>query len=132
MNMDVFFNLFLSHYEDFMVQGAQRYHRISLTSPGSVTITAVGIRSAHYSANIEQAPVTFSCSNPVYDEMWTMSIRTLQLNMVPPRMIHPGFQATNQGFVIGPNQAGLILRGMQWVNYVTTFSAMILESTLFL
>ncbi|CAF1047659.1 unnamed protein product [Rotaria sordida] len=100
------------HIESPLIQGAQRYQRLTLTNGGSIRIT----------------PGFFSCSSALYTDMWKMGVRTLQLNMIPPRIIPPGFIATDQGFLLIPNQAGVYLRGMQWVNYTVTFSTMIVSS----
>ncbi|CAF1691642.1 unnamed protein product, partial [Adineta ricciae] len=48
--------------------------------------------------------------------------------MIPARTIPSGFIATEQGFFLTENQAGVYLRGMQWINYTVTFSTMIVKS----
>lgn len=102
--------------ESPLIQGAQRYQRLSLTKGGSLRLTRVGVKSTHHNKDISSAPGSFSCSSASYTNMWEMGVRTLQINMIPPRTVPPGFIATDQGFLLTPNQAGVYLRGMQWVN----------------
>jgi alpha-L-rhamnosidase len=115
------------HIESPLIQGAQRYQRLALISGGSIRISNLGIKSTHYTKKISLASGSFSCSSVLYTNMWKMGVRTLQINMIPPRIIPPGFIATDQGFFLTPNQAGVYLRGMQWVNYTVTFSTMIVR-----
>ena len=114
--------------ESPLIQGAQRYQRLTLAAGGSIRIIKLGIKSAHHTREILMAPGSFSCSSALYTDMWKMGVRTLQINMIPPRIIPPGFIATNQGFLLKPNQAGVYLRGMQWINYTVAFSTMIVSS----
>nr|ACD54790.1 alpha-L-rhamnosidase-like protein [Philodina roseola] len=116
------------YIESPMVQGAQRYQRLALISEGSIHITKMGIKSTHHAKNIALAPGFFSCSSSAYTDMWRIGVRTLQINMIPPRIMPPGFIATDQGFFLSRNQAGVYLRGMQWVNYTVTFSMMIVSN----
>ncbi|UJR29540.1 hypothetical protein I4U23_010757 [Adineta vaga] len=116
-----------SHIESPLIQGAQRYQRLTLTNGGSIRISKLGIKSAYYTKEISSASGSFSCSSELFTKMWKMGVRTLQINMIPPRSIPPGFIATDQGFLLTPNQAGVYLRGMQWVNYTVTFSTMIVK-----
>ncbi|CAF1389946.1 unnamed protein product [Adineta steineri] len=115
------------HIESPLIQGAQRYQRLALTDGGSIRISKLGIKSTHYTKEISSAPGSFSCSSVLYTDMWRMGARTLQINMIPPRITPPGFLATNQGFFLTANQAGVYLRGMQWVNYTVIFSTMIMS-----
>jgi len=116
-----------SHIESPLIQGAQRYQRLTLTSGSSIRISKLGIKSTHYTKDISSAPGSFSCSSASYTDMWKIGVRTLQINMIPPRTIPPGFIATDQGFLLTPNQAGVYLRGMQWINYTVTFTTMIVS-----
>lgn len=116
------------HIASSLIQGAQRYQRVALTSGSSLRIYRLGIKSAHHTKEISKAPGSFSCSSILYTDMWRMGGRTLQINMIPPRTVPPGFIDTDQGFLLTPNQAGVYLRGMQWVNYTVTFSTMIVRS----
>ncbi|CAF1516669.1 unnamed protein product [Adineta ricciae] len=117
-----------NHIESPLIQGAQIYQRITLTSGGSIRINKLGIKSAYYTKEISSAPGSFSCSSELYTKMWKMGVRTLQINMIPARTVPSGFIATEQGFFLTENQAGVYLRGMQWINYTVTFSTMIVKS----
>ncbi|KAL9656761.1 hypothetical protein ABK040_003028 [Willaertia magna] len=118
----------MGRLDSSFIQGAQRYQRLTLTTKGSISLSAIGIESAYYVENNSGLQGTFSCSSALYDKLWKMGARTLQLNMIPPRTVQPGFIATDQGLYLSPGQRGVYLRGMKWVNYVATFSAMIMRN----
>ncbi|EFC38733.1 predicted protein [Naegleria gruberi] len=117
------------HFDTNGIQGAQRYQRIELLTVGaSITISSVSFTSAIYTRDPSQSNGAFSCSNEVYNKMWNMGVRTLQLNMVPPRTVQPGFISTDQGLYISPGTAGVFLKGMSWINYNVSFSTLFMKN----
>lgn len=100
------------YIESPLVQGAQRYQRLTLISGDNIRINKLAIKSAHHTKDISSSPRSFSCSSISYINMWKIGVRTLQINMIPPRTMPPGFIGTDQGFLLTPNQGGIYLRGM--------------------
>jgi hypothetical protein len=66
-----------------LIQGGQRYQRIALTSPGSVTISAVGIRFSAYRATANQYQGYFMSSSDELNKIWYAGTYTNELSMLP-------------------------------------------------
>jgi Bacterial alpha-L-rhamnosidase C-terminal domain/Bacterial alpha-L-rhamnosidase 6 hairpin glycosidase domain len=66
-----------------LIQGGERYERISLTSPGTVTLRAAGIRFMAYDATPEKYQGWFESSDDVLNRIWYAGAYTTQLNMIP-------------------------------------------------
>ena len=67
-----------------LIQGGERYERISLTSPGTVTLRAVGIRFMAYDATPDKYQGWFLSSDETLNRIWYAGAYTTQLNMIPP------------------------------------------------
>ena len=67
-----------------LIQGGERYERISLTSPGTVTLRGVGIRFMSYDATPEKYQGWFLSSDDTLNRIWYAGAYTTQLNMIPP------------------------------------------------
>jgi hypothetical protein len=65
------------------VQGGERYEMISLTSPGTVSLGAVGVQIGFYCPGAEGYRGYFVCSNEGLTKIWYASAYTLQTNMLP-------------------------------------------------
>ncbi|MGP3982527.1 alpha-L-rhamnosidase-related protein [Streptomyces sp. KR80] len=68
-----------------LIQGGQRYQRIALTSPGSVTLSAVGIRFSPYRATANEYQGYFMSSSDELNKIWYAGVYTNQLAMLPVR-----------------------------------------------
>lgn len=66
-----------------LVQGAERFERITLTSPGSVTLSAAGIAFGAYDATPAKYQGWFLSSDDQLNKIWYAGAYTTQLNMVP-------------------------------------------------
>jgi len=75
-----------------LVQGGERYERISLTTPGTVTLRAVGIRFMAYDALPEKYQGWFLSSDDALNRIWYAGAYTSQLNMIPPNTPDGGAQ----------------------------------------
>jgi alpha-L-rhamnosidase len=112
------------------VQGGERYEEITLTSAGSVTLSAVGI---NYIADRTQAanlPGYFDSSSTELNQIWYDSEYTDQLDSVPAGSL-PGAWTINGGVLdaAGASSAvGLLNQGSTWTNYTTTFDADVVDN----
>lgn len=66
-----------------LIQGGERYERISLTSPGTVTLRSVGIRFMAYDASPDKYQGWFLSSDDTLNRIWYAGAYTTQLNMIP-------------------------------------------------
>jgi len=69
------------------VQGGERYQMISLTTPGTVALRAVGIKIGFYQPGADGYRGHFVCSDETLNKIWYASVYTLQTNMLPPGTI---------------------------------------------
>ncbi|MEU4249987.1 alpha-L-rhamnosidase C-terminal domain-containing protein [Amycolatopsis sp. NPDC026612] len=67
-----------------LIQGGERFQEITLTSPGSVTISAAGIRFSAYRATANEYQGYFMSSSDELNKIWYAGAYTNQLSMLPP------------------------------------------------
>ena len=65
------------------IQGGERYQRISLTTPGSVSLRSASIQVTHYIAALRDYRGHFVCSDEGLNKIWYASAYTVQTNMLP-------------------------------------------------
>jgi hypothetical protein len=66
-----------------LIQGGQRFQEITLTSPGSVTLSAVGIRFSAYRATADKYQGHFLSSSDELNKIWYAGTYTNELSMLP-------------------------------------------------
>jgi alpha-L-rhamnosidase len=116
-------------------QGGERYQEISLTSPGSVTLSSVGI---HYTA-YDGTPGTFRgyfvTSDNTLNKEWYDGAYTLNLVQDTAGLqsgqwaIEDGAMnlTARTGFIGAPTNDGVLDWGDNWRNYTSSFTADILS-----
>ncbi len=67
-----------------MIQGGERYERISLTTPGTLTLRGAGVQFMAYDATPDKYQGWFLSSDDVLNRIWYAGAYTTQLNMIPP------------------------------------------------
>jgi hypothetical protein len=77
------------------VQGGERFERIALTAPGTITLSEVGIHFTAFLARPSSYQGWFLSSSSVLNRIWYAGAYTVQLDMVPP-----GVQSNNVDPVI--------------------------------
>jgi alpha-L-rhamnosidase len=117
------------------IQGGERYQEISLTSPGSVTLSSVGI---HYTA-YDGTPGTFKgyflSSDATLNKEWYDGAYTLNLTQDAAGTqsgqwaIEDGAMnlTARTGFIGSPTNDGVLKRGGNWQNYTSDFTADIIS-----
>jgi alpha-L-rhamnosidase len=66
-----------------LIQGAERFERITLTTPGSVTLSGAGITFGAYDATPARYQGWFLSSDAQLNKIWYAGAYTTQLNMAP-------------------------------------------------
>lgn len=64
-------------------QGGERYQMISLTTPGTVSLRAVGVKIGFYNAGADKYQGHFVCSDEELNKIWYACAYTQQTNMLP-------------------------------------------------
>ncbi|WP_410643540.1 alpha-L-rhamnosidase C-terminal domain-containing protein [Amycolatopsis sp. lyj-346] len=66
-----------------LIQGGERFQEITLTSPGSLTLSAVGIRFSAYRATADKYQGYFMSSSDELNKIWYAGTYTNELSMLP-------------------------------------------------
>lgn len=113
-------------------QGGERYEQITLSDPGRVTLSKVGIK---YIADRTQASGYqghFLSSSDELNKIWYAGAYTLQTDLVPANSL-PGSWSIQDGVLSAGGSrvndgAGVLNRGSSWSDYTTTFRTRILHN----
>ncbi|MEE4544821.1 alpha-L-rhamnosidase C-terminal domain-containing protein [Streptomyces sp. V4-01] len=108
-------------------QGGERFEQITLTSPGTLTLSAAGL---HYIADRTGADGYqgyFASSSDQLNRLWYAGAYTDQLDSVPSGSL-PGDWAITGGVLdASGGSAGLLRQGTAWSDYTTTFDTRIVS-----
>jgi len=73
------------------IQGGERYEQVTLSAPGSVTLTSAGIRFTPLRETPAVMAGDFLSSDDLLNRIWFASVYTLNLNQLPPgTSVQPG------------------------------------------
>jgi alpha-L-rhamnosidase len=107
------------------VQGGERYQEITLSTPGTVTLSAVGI---NYIADRSSYQGYFVSSNTELNQIWADSAYTAQLDSVPDGSL-PGNWTVPDGVMDADGgNVGLLNQGSTWGNYTDSFETNIVAN----
>ena len=108
-------------HENRLMQGGQRFQAIRLTTPGSVSLRAVGVLPAFYLPTRRRANEgRFTASDRRLGRYWHMGRRTLELSSVPVGAIKPIWDVTPQGLRVRGNTYSGYQAGVKWTDYTAT------------
>ncbi len=110
------------------IQGGERYERISLTSPGRVTLTSIGIRFTAVRATAKDYRGWFDSSSPELDRIWYDGAYTTQLDELPPGAAPSAWtiEAGTLHAVMGT--VGLLRQGVGWTDYTMSFDTRVVDN----
>ncbi len=104
-----------------LIQGGERYERIALASPGTVSISSVGIRFTAVRGTASVMRGWFDSSSPQLNRIWYEGAYTTQLNELPagaaPSPWHVSAGVLN---TVGGG-TGVLDRGGDWTDYTMAF-----------
>ncbi len=107
------------------IQGGERYQEITLTSPGSVTLSFARIRSTTYPASSANYGGYFVSSSDELNKLWYAGAYTVDLNMLPPNS-PGGYWSIANGYLTDTGgDAGLLNAGYGWTDYTMSFQTRI-------
>ncbi|HEX3785628.1 MAG TPA: alpha-L-rhamnosidase C-terminal domain-containing protein [Pseudonocardiaceae bacterium] len=107
------------------IQGGERYQEITLTSPGSVTLSFARIRSTVYPAGAADYAGYFVSSSDQLNRLWYAGAYTLDENMLPPNS-PGGYWSIGNGYLTDTGgDAGLLKAGRDWTDYTMSFQTRI-------
>ena len=111
-----------------LIQGGERFERITLTSPGSVTLSGVGIEFTAVRATAEDYRGWFDSSSPLLNRIWYDGAYTTQLDEIPSDSVPPAWQISNGALEAVQGGVGLLARGAGWSDYTMAFDTRVLDN----
>lgn len=108
-----------------LVQGGERFEQITLTTPGTLTLSAAGIRSTTY--QVSHTRGSFASSDAALNQIWKLGSRTVALDMLPAGSQPRLWTISGQGSTIGYTPVNEYQAGNNWTDYTDSFSAKILS-----
>ena len=109
------------------IQGGERYEQITLTSPGTVSLSAAGIDYTPYIPQKTASSGYFLSSSDQLNQLWYDGSYTAQLNQLPVGTTAPRWN-TDDGTLDVPGTSagtGFVTSGTSWTNYTASFETRI-------
>ena len=110
------------------IQGGERYERISLTSPGRVTLTSIGIRFTAVRATANDYRGWFDSSSPELDRIWYDGAYTTQLDELPPDAAPSPWTIEAGALHAVMGTVGILHQGVGWADYTMTFDTRVVDN----
>ncbi|WYZ41210.1 hypothetical protein EsH8_V_000105 [Colletotrichum jinshuiense] len=80
-----------------LIQGAFRYQKLNLSSPGTLKLKNIGVKPTTSTTPLTRLPGSFECSDEDLTRIWHTGARTVQLTEIPKNSIPDFLQVTNEG-----------------------------------
>lgn len=112
------------------IQGGQRYQLITLTTPGTVSLSAVGITSTHYLATADEYEGHFVSSSDELNRVWYQGAYTNVINHLPVGAAGARWNTEASALDVPGTTAGagLLKAGKDWTDYTVTFRTKIVAN----
>lgn len=110
--------------QDSHIQGAFRYQKLNLSSPGVLTLENVGVRPTVHTTPITELPGAFNSSDTDLNRIWVAGARTVQMTEIPADTIPDFVTVTPDGTLVdslAPQVLGSAVAA-QLLNYGMEFS----------
>ena len=106
-----------------LIQGGERYQEIELTSVGSVTLRAIGIRFTAVRATPKNYRGWFDSSSTALNRIWYDGAYTTQLDELPAQTLPGAWRVVRGGLVNDGGLGGIVSHGAGWTNASVSFDA---------
>lgn len=80
-----------------LIQGAFRYQKLNLSSPGVLTLRNIGVSPTLHTTPLTDLPGSFESSNETLNKIWSAGARTIQLTEIPKDNIPNFLEVTADG-----------------------------------
>ena len=112
-----------------LIQGGERYERITLATPGTVTLSSIGIDFTAVRATAGDFRGWFDSSSSELDRIWYDGAYTTQLNELPADGVPASWRITAGTLEAVGRSAGVLHRGLGWTDYSMSFDTRVLDSS---
>lgn len=110
-----------------LIQGGERYQEIALTTPGTVQISAAGIRFSAYRATPSDYRGWFRSSSDELNRIWYQGAYTTQLDQLPANTLPAAWRVTNGSLDANGGNIAVHGTGASWSDYSDAFQTEILS-----
>ncbi|KAK9847347.1 hypothetical protein MYU51_019557 [Penicillium brevicompactum] len=83
-----------------LVQGAFRYQKLNLSSPGTLTLRHIGVEQTVDITPLDKLPGSFQCSDEDLTRIWLTGARTVQLTEIPKNTVSNFWEITEDGALV--------------------------------
>ncbi|KAH9895388.1 Six-hairpin glycosidase-like protein [Xylariomycetidae sp. FL2044] len=83
-----------------LIQGAFRYQKLNLSSPGSLELSNVGVYPTTDTTPLTELPGSFNCSDEDFTRIWYTGARTVQLSEIPKNTIPNFWDISSEGAIV--------------------------------
>jgi alpha-L-rhamnosidase len=111
-----------------LIQGGERYERITLASPGSVTLSSIGIRFTAVRATAQDYQGWFDSSSQALNRIWYDGAYTTQLDELRADTLPPPWQITGGALAADGGSIGVLRAGSTWTDYTMTFDIRVVDN----
>ena len=112
-----------------LIQGGERYERITLTTPGTVTLSSIGIEFTAVRATANDFRGWFDSSSSELNRIWYDGAYTTQLNELPAGNVPAPWRITAGTLEAVGRSMGVLRRGFSWTDYSMSFDTRVLDSS---
>ena len=109
------------------IQGGERYEEITLTSPGTVSLSAAGINYTPYIPKANAETGYFLSSSDELNKLWYDGSYTAEVNQLPVGVTAPRWNTDNGSLDVPGTTAGtgFVTSGNSWTDYTASFQTKI-------
>ncbi len=111
-----------------LIQGGERYERITLTTPGMVTLSSIGIDFTAVRATASAYRGWFASSSPELDRIWYDGAYTTQLDELPAGTVPPSWAVSAGTLESRGGSVGVLGQGHSWTDYTMTFDTRVVDT----
>ncbi|TDZ31505.1 hypothetical protein C8035_v012251 [Colletotrichum spinosum] len=86
-----------SIFANRLIQGAFRYQKLNLSTPGALTLRSIGVKPTTSTTALTQLPGSFECSDEDLTRIWSVGARTVQLTEIPKNSVPDFLRVTDEG-----------------------------------
>jgi len=112
-----------------LIQGGERYERISLATPGTVTLSSIGIAFSAVRATANDFRGWFDSSSPELNRIWYDGAYTTQLDELPARSVPAPWRIAEGALDAVGGSIGVLRQGLSWSDYTVSFDTRIVDGS---
>jgi alpha-L-rhamnosidase len=111
-----------------LIQGGERYERITLVTPGTVALSSIGIHFTAVRATASDYRGWFASSSPELDRIWYDGAYTTQLDELPAATVPPVWVVSAGALEARGGSVGVLGQGHSWTDYTMSFDTRVVDT----